>query len=276
MKKLSCLLVIAIICSAMTACLIEEEMVEGIVIGKEDGALIVISFGKKYRVLCSNADNFTEKETVSFSYTEENIKELEKNYFEVTVERIGHYDKRVRPMIYLYPTEQTDINIKFKLNGKITDTFPDYRDGWNVTAYPDGKIIDKADGVEYPRLYWEGILDAEEYDFGKGFVVKGTETDAFLQEKLTYLGLAPNEYNEFIENLSPSIYKNKYNLITFQSNAYTENAVLEIKPKPDSILRVFMVYKPLDEYMEIEEQVLTKFERKGFTVVEWGCTWVYD
>jgi hypothetical protein len=67
---------------------------------------------------------------------------------------------------------------------------------------------------------------------------------------------------------------NKYNLITFQGDAYIEHAVFEIAPKPDSFLRIFMAYKPLDEYIEIEEQELTRFERKGFTVVEWGGTCV--
>ena len=65
---------------------------------------------------------------------------------------------------------------------------------------------------------------------------------------------------------------NKYNLITFQNEIYTEAAKLEITPKPDSILRVFMVYKPLEELMEIEEPNIETFHRKGFAVVEWGGT----
>lgn len=31
-----------------------------------------------------------------------------------------------------------------------------------------------------------------------------------------------------------------------------------------------MAYKALDRYIEIEPQTFEKFERKGFTVVEWG------
>ncbi|MBP3915477.1 MAG: hypothetical protein J6D41_05735 [Clostridium sp.] len=65
---------------------------------------------------------------------------------------------------------------------------------------------------------------------------------------------------------------NTYNLITFAGEEYEENANLEITPKPDSILRVMMVYKPLDKAIEIEEQELNRFERDGFTVVEWGGT----
>jgi len=36
------------------------------------------------------------------------------------------------------------------------------------------------------------------------------------------------------------------------------------------MLRVFMAYKPLQQPMVIEEQILTPFERKGFVVTEWG------
>ena len=178
-----------------------------------------------------------------------------------------------KPVIYLYPTEQTEVTIALELNGRLTCTYPEYKDGWNVTAFPDGKVINKADGKEYSYLYWEGASDVE-YDFSKGFVVKGEDTATFLQEKLAYLGLTPKEYNEFIVYWLPQMQNNKYNLITFQGETYTDSAVLEITPKPDSVLRVFMAYKPFDEYIEIEEQQLSQFERKGFTVIEWGGTCV--
>jgi hypothetical protein len=45
---------------------------------------------------------------------------------------------------------------------------------------------------------------------------------------------------------------------------------LDIEPKPDTLIRVFMEYKPLDEYKEVKEQELVKVQRKGYTVVEWG------
>lgn len=61
-----------------------------------------------------------------------------------------------------------------------------------------------------------------------------------------------------------------YNLITFQKEAYEETARLHISPKPDSILRVFMVYTPLAQPVQVEESELNVFERKGFTAVERG------
>ena len=33
-----------------------------------------------------------------------------------------------------------------------------------------------------------------------------------------------------------------------------------------------MVYKPVNKYVDIEEQTLNTPERRGFTVVEWGGT----
>ena len=177
----------------------------------------------------------------------------------------------MKPVIYLYPMQKTDVNVQVDLNGKFTCTYPDYGSGWNVTAYPDGKLINKADQKEYSYLYWEGTSNAK-YDVSKGFVVKGSDTAAFLQKKLAYLGLTPKEYNEFIVYWLPKMQDNAYNLITFQGSAYTDYAKLNITPKPDSVLRVFMAYKPLSKPITVPEQPLTTFERKGFTVVEWGGT----
>lgn len=176
-----------------------------------------------------------------------------------------------KPVIYLYPEEKTEASVKINFKGELTCTYPAYDDGWNVTAYPDGKLI--CNGKEYLYLFWEGESDTE-YDFSKGFVVKGTDTAAFLEEKLSYMGLTPKEYNDFIVFWLPKMQDNKYNLITFQETAYTETAELNIVPQPDSVLRIFMAYKKLDKGINIEEPVLHTFERKGFTVVEWGGTCV--
>jgi endoglucanase len=63
---------------------------------------------------------------------------------------------------------------------------------------------------------------------------------------------------------------NAYNVISFQTEAYTESAVLKVTPTPDTLLRVFMTYYPSETEIDIEPQTLEFTERKGFTVVEWG------
>jgi hypothetical protein len=143
--------------------------------------------------------------------------------------------------------------------------------GWKVTAFPDGKIINHDDKQEYNYLFWEGKTASKvNWDLSSGFVVKGTDTREFLQETLSKIGLTPKEYNEFIVYWYPLMMDNEYNLIHFAGKQYTDTAPLNITPEPDSMLRVFMVYKPLSKFIEIEAQAIKPFERKGFTVVEWG------
>ena len=174
-----------------------------------------------------------------------------------------------KPVIYLYPEQMTDVEVKLEFNGQLLYTYPAYDNGWNVTAYPDGTLIDKKTGLEYSYLFWEGISNVP-YDMSRGFVVKGEGTAAFLQETLAAMGLTPREYNEFIVYWLPRMQDNAYNLITFQTDVYTENAKLTITPKPDSMLRVFMAYQVLEEPIEIEAPEIEPFEREGFCVVEWG------
>ncbi|MBQ2887146.1 MAG: hypothetical protein IJE43_25830 [Alphaproteobacteria bacterium] len=173
-----------------------------------------------------------------------------------------------KPVIYLYPEKEMEVKVQLDYDGKLVCTYPEYDNGWDVVAQPDGTLCDYS-GKTYSYLFWEGNTHAT-YDFSKGFVVKGSETAEFLEEKLSEIGLNPKETNEFIVYWLPRMQENKYNLITFQTKAYTDVAKLHITPEPDSILRVFMAYKELEEPIEIEKPAIAPFERKGFTVVEWG------
>ncbi|MFA5013325.1 MAG: hypothetical protein WC520_02040 [Candidatus Paceibacterota bacterium] len=181
-----------------------------------------------------------------------------------------------KPVIYLYPTEKQDILVQFNYEGKFIAEYPKYDQsikGWRVTAYPDGRIINRADNREYSYLFWEGVSDKiVDWDLSTGFVVKGEDTREFLQKVLAEMGLAPKEYNEFIVYWYPLMKDNQYNLIHFADKQYTDMAQLNVTPSPDSTLRVFMVFKPLTQKIDIEEQKIPLFERKGFTVIEWGGT----
>lgn len=173
-----------------------------------------------------------------------------------------------KPVIYLYPEQKTAVSVSLDYAGTLTATYPAYENGWHVTAEPDGTLYDEA-GNEYSYLFWEGESKPD-YDFSKGFCVAGADTADFLRETLAEIGLTPKEYNEFIVYWMPKMQENPYNLISFQSERYTDTAKLDIDPEPDSVLRVFMAWKPLSKLQTIEPQTLTPFARDGFTVVEWG------
>ena len=178
---------------------------------------------------------------------------------------------RCKPVIYLYPEAETEVTVRLEYKGRLTCTYPapDPDGAWHVTARPDGTLTDKQ-GREYSYLFWEGASDGNPPDFSRGFVVRGSDTAAFLREKLAYMGLTPREYNEFIVYWLPRMQDNPWNLIAFQGKNYTDSAPLTVTPRPDSILRVFMAYRPLDAPVTVPPQELTPFVRKGFTLVEWG------
>lgn len=174
-----------------------------------------------------------------------------------------------KPVIYLYPEKEMQVDVKLTTNNaKLWTTYPKYDNGWSVTATPEGKLTDK-DGHTYDYLFWDA-KDGNTYDMSRGFCVKGEDTVDFLREKLTQLGLNETEMNEFITYWLPRMEHNEYNLVAFQTEDYDRNFPLSITPEPDSVLRLLMTYKPMEEYTEIEPQELDSFERKGFTVVEWG------
>ena len=178
-----------------------------------------------------------------------------------------------KPVIYLYPQEETDVHVELTLTGsELATTYPKYDHGWDVVASPDGSLLNKADGSHHRYLFWDSTNCHTRYDFSRGFCVAGADTERFLKEKLTCMGLTEAEMNEFIVYWLPRMEHNPFNLIAFQGDAYTDSAQLSVTPAPDSECRIFMAYVPLDSAVEIEPQTLPTFERKGFAVVEWGGT----
>lgn len=178
-----------------------------------------------------------------------------------------------KPVIYLYPEEETDVYVTLDFDGEFTCTYPQYDNGWNITAQPDGTLYEADSDRYYNFLFWEGTTDIPD-SFDKAIVVSGDETASFLEEYLEAAGLNDSEMDDFITFWLPKMQNNPYNLISFPTEEYEEIAKLNVDPMPDTVIRVYMVYKPLDEYIEIpEEQQLQMpqgVERNGFTVVEWG------
>lgn len=176
-----------------------------------------------------------------------------------------------KPIIYLYPPETTELNIRLGNPESITASYPAYDDGWHVIAQPDGTLTDINSNRELYSLYWEGIITSPP-QINAGFVVPGEETASFLEEKLAALGLTEREADEFIIYWLPELQKNPFNLISFETIEDINAAMpLELSVEPDTMIRVWMVYKPLEEAVELPDQVLPETPvRRGFTAVEWG------
>lgn len=176
-----------------------------------------------------------------------------------------------KPIIYLYPEEETNIEVKLGKKENITCSYPKYENGWKVVASPNGDLKYIENGKNLYALYYEAKTEKENKVEKEGFVVKGEDSANFLEEKLEILGLNERESEEFIVYWLPKLEANKYNYIRFlNKEEIDENMPLEIEPKPDTQIRILMTFKGLHKEIKVEEQQLTRVERKGYTVVEWG------
>jgi hypothetical protein len=175
-----------------------------------------------------------------------------------------------KPVIYLYPEEPMDASVKLNIkNSKFTAVYPKFnaKNTWNVHAEPDGNILLK--GKSYPYLFWEAESYGEQ-ETNEGFIVSDEEAEKFLEEKLDILGLNEKEKTDFITFWLPVLLRNKLSLCKFENKKFFDNFELDVTPKPDSLIRVFLTIKKIDAPVNIIEQKLKSVERKGFTVIEWG------
>ena len=101
-----------------------------------------------------------------------------------------------KPVLYIYPEEDMDVNISFDNEKVLKTTYPKYNDGWEVHVKSDGSITDN-NGRGYYALYWDEEFDRK-VDFSTGFYVKSEDSIKFLEEKLNEIGLTEREANEFI------------------------------------------------------------------------------
>ena len=176
-----------------------------------------------------------------------------------------------KPIIYLYPTTETEVNVKLWTPENLSHTYPKYNweKWWNVIAQPNWDLEDMDTWRKLYALYWEW-KNSIEANFDEWFVVKWEDIIPFLEEKLAILWLNERESEEFIIYWLPQMENNEYNLIRFETmEEQNENMPLNITPTPDTIIRVMMDWKAIDEPINIPEQKLETPERIWFTVVEW-------
>lgn len=183
-----------------------------------------------------------------------------------------------KPVIYLYPNQKMEVSLSLSYPGKIRTTYPkaiieDNTYKWVINAEPDGKL--SLNGRTYNYIFWDAE-NALNFDMTKGFIVEGKQSQEFLENKLAYLGLNSSEMNDFITFWLPELENNAYNLITFQQETYSRSVPLTISPKPDNLIRIFMVFQKLNDpqtVLNIPEPQLQELKRndlQGFTAVEWG------
>ena len=152
-----------------------------------------------------------------------------------------------KPIIYLYPTDETEVSVKLLKDENITCSYPKYQNNWNVLAKPNGDLKDLTTNKYLYSLYYESKNEENFKIEDDGFIIKGKDSAKFLEEKLSILGLTERESEEFIVYWLPKLESNKYNYIRFATlEEINKNMPLEINPNPDTIIRVLMTFKGLE------------------------------
>ena len=199
-----------------------------------------------------------------------------------------------KPNIYLYPATETDVNVwlAFVGGGRLTASEPEYLEGWDVTVTPEGKItayepvyfLDPETGEHWPVpargepagsydfLFYEGeVAGPGQLDYG--WVVPREDVEEFFRETLAAYSFAGREIEDFLEFWVPRLSDYPLFAVYPQTAAEYEKLVsMSVFPAPDSILRVVFTIRGLWENAELTltEPAIAPFERRGFTVVEWG------
>ena len=176
-----------------------------------------------------------------------------------------------KPVIYLYPEKPMDVSVNINItNGTFSVVYPRFNEGknsWKVRANPNGDI--EINNRKYPYLFYE-CNSYFNQETNEGFIVDGETAIDFLEEKLKLLGLNDKEMTDFITYWLPVLLNNKLSICSFQSQAFFDHIPMNVTPKPDTLIRIFLTIKKIDSPIEIKEQKLEHHERKGFTVIEWG------
>lgn len=177
-----------------------------------------------------------------------------------------------KPNIYLYPETRTDVRVALGHPDQITVSIPEYpADGWKVTAYPNGNLTN-ADGKEYGYLFYESEIPDFSFQYENAFYLPAEDRADTFERILTLYGLNETEKADFKEYWCGRLPAGKdYYMYPQINEACDLVSPLEIAPAPDSVFRLWFVYKEANgENPTIKEPIPERFVRDGFAVVEWG------
>lgn len=172
-----------------------------------------------------------------------------------------------KPVIYLYP--EKEMNVSVKVGARIRQSDPVYKNGWNVHAGPTGQLT--VEGKIYDSLYWDGLGEGVYPEIKNGTVVKRDVIEETIRRQLADIGLNDKEIGDFLVFWLPKMPSKKYVRLTWLlTGEMNRLAPLQIKPQPQSLIRVFLDFEGYDNNVFLEPQILPHYNRRGFTVVEWG------
>lgn len=184
-----------------------------------------------------------------------------------------------KPVIYLYPTEPTVVDVKVTFQeGSVYISDPLYDtsfNGWDdVLALPDGTLTYQ--GKTYYDLFYE--TTAKNVAAPRtGMIIPAATLEKDIQKLVYKLGLKGREQDEFLEYWLPTLrdLNSPYFLVgVIEKHEKERIDLVHISPKPDAFIEFLIYFKPLEYPIAVDPLILPQDppKRVGFTAVEWGGT----
>ena len=206
-----------------------------------------------------------------------------------------------KPAIYLYPEKETEMNVRLNVDGEITVSDPLYGDyGWNVKAYPDGKIelISQNSNLKtithnskltgsiqlpttnlqtpnvYPYLYYEADVTGVTLPKA-GWVVKNSNLKTQISKIMKDIGFNGQEISDFLSYWLPRLTEKPYYFVSLMpEEMINRKETLFFSQTPDTLIRARFVFEGLNLPTFVTPLSIPKHTRSGFTVTDWGGTLV--
>ena len=173
-----------------------------------------------------------------------------------------------KPNLYLYPTETTNVTVTLDLNYgcEVTQSIPEYCDGWTVEVTPEGLI-----NGQYRYLFYEAEIP-HRFPMVEGWSVASESLENFFNSTLASYGLTDAETYDFVDywttHLPPAPYYAIYPLTSAES--IDPLVGLDISPTPETMFRLWFVISPENAPLSLPQPEILPVVREGFTAVEWG------
>lgn len=205
-----------------------------------------------------------------------------------------------KPVILLYPQEDnTPVHVELQLSsawdlcavyplGSLQQTFHQHGNtkqlqqleqryvAWSVIANACGALTDQSTQHQCDYLFWEALTNGSALftlDLDEAFCVPRTTVATFLNDALERYGLTRRERNDCVTYWLHQLEASPWVLLQFiDQRTYNAAAQLTITPTPTTLIRVFFVFKGVQEQHHACKGKLpeTRPERRGFVAVEWG------
>jgi hypothetical protein len=173
-----------------------------------------------------------------------------------------------KPNIYIYPKQTLNLSValSFPKGGRVVESIPTYRSGWNVTVTPEGKMNN-----QYDYLFYESE-QPDEWQYKTGYTIARDSLEIFFNGNMKAYHFKANEIKDFVDYWIPLLTGHDYYHIYPQERPVIEELIkVRFSSAPEHFLRLFYVVKGTNTPSPLKPHAIgNTVPRTGYHAAEWG------